>query len=91
MLRLGVAAAVIGLVGLAVAQNPPPAPTPQGDLGLLQGNWKPLSIDFEGKPQVSAEEMIRPEDIAESVRCLLRLSPACVIPEIIYHRPGEGL
>jgi NAD(P)-dependent dehydrogenase (short-subunit alcohol dehydrogenase family) len=43
------------------------------------------------KGSVAAEEMIRPEDIAESVRMLLRLSPACVIPEIIYHRPGEGL
>ena len=43
------------------------------------------------KGSVSAEEMIRPEDIAESVRMLLHLSPTCVIPEIIYHRPGEGL
>jgi NAD(P)-dependent dehydrogenase (short-subunit alcohol dehydrogenase family) len=43
------------------------------------------------KEQVAAEEMIRPEDIAESVRMLLHLSPACVIPEIVYHRPGEGL
>ena len=43
------------------------------------------------KGQVPAAEMIRPEDIAESVRFLLRLSPACVIPEIMFVRPGEGL
>ena len=34
--------------------------------------------------------MIRPEDIAEGVRMLLRVSPACVIPEIIFQRPGAS-
>jgi NAD(P)-dependent dehydrogenase (short-subunit alcohol dehydrogenase family) len=43
------------------------------------------------KGQVPAEEMIRPEDIAESVRFLLRVSPACVVPEIMFVRPGEGI
>ena len=43
------------------------------------------------KGQVPAEQMIRPEDIAESVRFLLRVSPACVVPEITFVRPGEGL
>jgi NAD(P)-dependent dehydrogenase (short-subunit alcohol dehydrogenase family) len=41
--------------------------------------------------QVSPEEMIRPEDIAESVRFLLRTSPACLVPEIVFARPGEQL
>src|SRR6187200_470812 len=36
------------------------------------------------KEQVKAEEMIRPEDIAASVRFLLGLSPACRIPEIVF-------
>jgi NAD(P)-dependent dehydrogenase (short-subunit alcohol dehydrogenase family) len=40
------------------------------------------------KQSVAAEDMIRPADIAEAVRMLLRLSPACVIPEIIFQRPG---
>jgi NAD(P)-dependent dehydrogenase (short-subunit alcohol dehydrogenase family) len=40
------------------------------------------------KGSVAAEEMIRPEDIAEAVRMLLHVSPACVIPEIIFQRPG---
>jgi NAD(P)-dependent dehydrogenase (short-subunit alcohol dehydrogenase family) len=42
------------------------------------------------KDQVPADEMIRPEDIAESVRYLLKVSPACVVPEIQFVRPGEA-
>jgi len=34
---------------------------------------------------------MRPEDISEAVRYLLRTSPACLIPEIVFTRPGEGL
>jgi short-subunit dehydrogenase len=41
------------------------------------------------KNQVSAEEMLRPTDIAEAVRFLLRVSPACVIPDVVFQRPGE--
>jgi NAD(P)-dependent dehydrogenase (short-subunit alcohol dehydrogenase family) len=40
---------------------------------------------------VKPEEMMRPEDIAEGVRYLLRTSPACLVPEIVFQRPGEGL
>jgi len=43
------------------------------------------------KGNVAAEDMIRPEDIAEAVRYLLRTSPACLVPEIVFTRPGEGL
>jgi len=41
------------------------------------------------KESVPAEEMIRPEDIAEALRFMLRLSPAAVVPEIIFQRPNE--
>src|SRR3954452_9143937 len=41
------------------------------------------------KGQVPAEEMIRTSDIAESVRFLLRLSRWCVVPEIVFQRPGS--
>ena len=37
---------------------------------------------------VAAKDMIRPGDIAEAVRMLLRLSPACVVPEVIFEPPG---
>jgi NAD(P)-dependent dehydrogenase (short-subunit alcohol dehydrogenase family) len=43
------------------------------------------------KGTVPAEEMMRPEDIGEAVRFLLRLSPACVVPEMVFERPGEQL
>ena len=42
------------------------------------------------KQQVAGEEMIRPEDISETVRLLLRTSPNCVIPEIVFMRPGDA-
>jgi NAD(P)-dependent dehydrogenase (short-subunit alcohol dehydrogenase family) len=38
--------------------------------------------------EISPDEMIRPEDLAEAVRLLLRTSPACLIPEIVFERPG---
>ena len=34
---------------------------------------------------------IRVEDIAEAVRFVLNTSPNCVIPEIVFQRPGEAL
>jgi NAD(P)-dependent dehydrogenase (short-subunit alcohol dehydrogenase family) len=43
------------------------------------------------KQQVAGEEMIRPEDIGEAVRFLLRTSRNCHIPEIVFTRPGEGV
>jgi NAD(P)-dependent dehydrogenase (short-subunit alcohol dehydrogenase family) len=43
------------------------------------------------KGHVKAEEMIRPEDISEAVRYLLRVSPQCVVPEMMFVRPGDAL
>ena len=43
------------------------------------------------KDEVPADQMIRPSDIGEGVRFLLRLSPVCVIPEITFSRPGEPI
>lgn len=43
------------------------------------------------KAHVKAEEMIRPQDIAEAVRYLLRVSPHCVVPEMMFVRPGDAL
>ena len=41
------------------------------------------------KSSVPAEEMLKTSDIAEALRFLLRVSPTCVVPEIIFQRPGE--
>ena len=43
------------------------------------------------KERIPPENMIRTSDIAESVRFLLRLSPNCIVPEIVFARPDEGL
>ena len=42
------------------------------------------------KESIRPEDMLRTSDIAEAVRFLLRLSPNCVIPEIVFQRPGEA-
>jgi uncharacterized protein (TIGR03067 family) len=56
MLRFGVVL-VVGLVGVlgTLAGKDPPA----GDLVVLQGNWKPLSVQYEGKPQMTPDEMTK--------------------------------
>ena len=41
------------------------------------------------KGSVSAEEMIRPGDIAEALRFVLRLSPNCVVSEVVFQRPQD--
>jgi short-subunit dehydrogenase len=43
------------------------------------------------KKEVPPETMIRSEDVAEAVRFLVRLSPQCVVPEIMLTRPGDRL
>jgi NAD(P)-dependent dehydrogenase (short-subunit alcohol dehydrogenase family) len=43
------------------------------------------------KGEVPAEKMISTNDVAEGVRFLLRLSPNCIVPEITFARPDEGL
>jgi short-subunit dehydrogenase len=43
------------------------------------------------KDSIDPSDMMRSEDIGEAVRFLLRLSPACVVPEILFQRPGEAL
>jgi len=65
-----------------------------GDAGIQVTALCPAFVDTPMtdfvKGQVEAEAMIRPEDIAESVRFLLRTSRACIVPEIVFLRPGDG-
>ena len=42
------------------------------------------------KEQVPADEMIQTTDIAEAVRFLLKTSPNCVVPEIVFLRPSDS-
>ena len=43
------------------------------------------------KEHVKAEDMIRPQDIAEAVRYLLKLAPTCVVTEIMFIRPDDAV
>ena len=43
------------------------------------------------REQVRPEDMITTDDIAGAVRFLLDLSPACVVPEIVFQRRGEEI
>jgi short-subunit dehydrogenase len=40
---------------------------------------------------VAQDDMLKTSDIAEALRFLLRVSPACVVPEIVFQRPGETI
>lgn len=43
------------------------------------------------KESIPAEEMLRTSDITEALRFLLRVSPACIVPEIVFQRSGEAI
>jgi NAD(P)-dependent dehydrogenase (short-subunit alcohol dehydrogenase family) len=43
------------------------------------------------KDTIPPEEMLRTSDMSEALRFLLRVSPVCVIPEIVFERPAEGI
>ncbi|HUO70586.1 MAG TPA: SDR family oxidoreductase [Solirubrobacteraceae bacterium] len=43
------------------------------------------------RDSVRQEDMLRPTDITEALRFLLRVSPNCVVPEIVFQRPGETI
>ena len=55
MLRVGALMGILGMATLAMAD--PPAATPTTDLDKLQGYWKPLQCELEGKGQMPAEVM----------------------------------
>ena len=78
------------LIGFTQAMNKELASDGVKSVALAPGFVDTPMTDFV-KGQVPAEEMIRTSDIAESVRFLLRLSPWCLVPEIVFQRPGESL
>jgi hypothetical protein len=41
------------------------------------------------KDSIPAEAMLKTSDVAEALRFLLRVSPQCLIPEIVFQRAGE--
>jgi NAD(P)-dependent dehydrogenase (short-subunit alcohol dehydrogenase family) len=45
--------------------------------------------DWTEAQGISKDDMIQPDDIAAAVRFLLSTSPACIVPEIQFIRPGD--
>lgn len=66
-----------------------------GDAGVQCTALAPAFVDTPMtefvKEHVKAEEMIQPDDLGEAVRFLLRTSRYCLVPEIVFMRPGDGL
>ncbi len=79
-----------GVVGFTQAMNRELGAEGIKSCALCPGFVDTAMTDFV-KGSVSPQDMIQPSDIAEVVRALLRLSPACVVPEVVFQRPGEGL
>ncbi|HWH32532.1 MAG TPA: SDR family oxidoreductase [Egibacteraceae bacterium] len=79
-----------GLVGFTQAMNKELAGDGIRSTALCPAFVDTPMTDFV-KGAVAADDMIRPEDIAELCRALLRLSPAAVIPEIMVVRPGDQM
>ena len=79
-----------GVVGWTEAMNKELAPQ-----GIKSSALCPAFVDTPmtefAKQHGPAEDMIRPQDIAEAVRYLLKVSPACIVPEIMFTRPGDAL
>lgn len=79
-----------GVVGFTQAMNRELKDTGIKSTALCPAFVDTPMTDFV-KAHVPADSMIRSEDIAEAVRLLLRLSPGCVIPELIFTAPGGNL
>jgi NAD(P)-dependent dehydrogenase (short-subunit alcohol dehydrogenase family) len=80
-----------GVVGWTEAMNKELASEGIKSCALCPAFVDTPMTDFAKANGVAAEAMITTEDIAESVRMLLKLSPACIVPEIIFERPGDAL
>jgi NAD(P)-dependent dehydrogenase (short-subunit alcohol dehydrogenase family) len=78
------------VIGFTQAMNKELTPEGIKSVALAPGFVDTPMTDFV-KESVPAEDMIRTADLAAAVRFLLTLSPACVVPEIVFERPGEAL
>jgi NAD(P)-dependent dehydrogenase (short-subunit alcohol dehydrogenase family) len=77
-----------GVVGFTQAMNRELNGDGIKSCALCPGFVDTAMTDFV-KQSVPAQDMIQPEDVAEAVRMLLRLTPACIVPEIVFQRPDE--
>jgi NAD(P)-dependent dehydrogenase (short-subunit alcohol dehydrogenase family) len=79
-----------GLIGFSEASQ-----KELGGDGIQVTAFCPAFVDTPmtewARGSVDPAEMIRPEDIAEAVRFLLRTSRYCLVPEIVFTRHGQEL
>jgi NAD(P)-dependent dehydrogenase (short-subunit alcohol dehydrogenase family) len=81
-------AAKHGVVGLTQAMNDELENDGVKSCVLCPGYVDTTMSDYY-KDEIAADKMIRPQDIAEAIRFLVRLSPQCLVPEITFTRPGD--
>ena len=79
-----------GVIGYTQAMNKELNASGIKSVALCPGFVETPMTEFV-REHVPAEEMIRVEDIAEAVRYVLHTSPNCVVPEIVFQRPGESV
>lgn len=79
-----------GVIGFTQAMNKELLSDGIKSVALIPGFVDTPMTDFI-KDQIKPEEMIRTTDIAEAVRFLLRLSPHCVVPEIVFQRASGSI
>ena len=84
------AAAKAGVIAYTVAMNKELSNDGIKSTAFCPGFVDTDMTDFV-KGSVPAEEMLRTSDIAEGLRFLLRVSPACVVPDVVFERPGEAV
>jgi NAD(P)-dependent dehydrogenase (short-subunit alcohol dehydrogenase family) len=79
-----------GLIAFTEAMNEELGTDGVKSVALAPG-WVDTPMTDFIKERVKPEDMISTRDVAEAVRFLLKLSPNCVVPEILFQRPGDLL
>jgi NAD(P)-dependent dehydrogenase (short-subunit alcohol dehydrogenase family) len=79
-----------GVIGFTQAMNKELAGDGVQSVALCPGFVDTPMTEFV-KEHVPVEQMISPRDISEAVRYVLKTSPPCLIPEIVFQRPDESL
>jgi NAD(P)-dependent dehydrogenase (short-subunit alcohol dehydrogenase family) len=78
-----------GVIGFTQAMN-----KELNKLGIKSTALAPGFVDTPmtdyAKAAIPPETMIQTSDLAESVRFLLKLTPGCVVPEIVFEQPDDG-
>ena len=78
-----------GVIGFTQAMN-----KELNKLGIKSTALAPGFVDTPmtdyAKAAIPPEKMIQTSDLAEAVRFLLKLTPGCVVPEIMFEQPEDG-